>query len=199
MPTADTKVMAMQRTAKTRAFAGRRFLVRPIVAAGGMSSVAGMRAGALVRRALSLCALIVALCATGGADPLSAQTTTKPDLSGRWTSAKGTYVLDITRCGEGWCGIRLKPDQTCGALALRLSARAEATSPHRLEGTLNLEPAMQNYRVTATAKPLDAARPTELHVFGAPETSGLPTRIIPFVDQLVRGPEAICRHDNKVS
>lgn len=198
MPTTKTEAIARHRPTNTSHSGGWLAIKHSTAAAGGMSFVAGMRVGARVFRTVALYSLIVAIYATGVAHPLRAQTPV-PDLSGRWTSARGNYVLDITGCGDDWCGVRLKADRSCGALALRLSARPDATNPHRLAGTLNLDASVQLSRITATAMPLDAARPAELRLSGAPDTSGVPTRVIPFIDRLVRGPDAACRHDGKVS
>ena len=198
MPTAKTDAIAKHCVTKTRHLCNRLTVKWSSVAARVMSIVAGMWADNLIIRAVVLCALIVASYAAKVVHPLRAESV-KPDLSGRWTSATGNYVLDITRCGDDWCGVKLKTDQSCGALALRLAARPDATDPHRLGGTLNLDPAVQLYQVTATVTPRDAARPSELRLSGTPDTSGLPTRVIPFSDRLVRGPDATCRRDSKVS
>lgn len=198
MPTAKNEIIAKHRATTTKLSCGRfaaRFLS---VAAGGISIVSGTRAGTLIFRAVALGASSLTLYATDVVHPLRAQTP-NPDLSGRWTSARGSYVLDIARCGDEWCGVKLKADQSCGPLALRLSARPDAGNPHQLGGTLDLDPAVQRYQVTATSMPLDAAHPAELRLSGTPNTSGVPTRVIPFIDQLVRGPDATCRHDGKVS
>ena len=197
MPTAETKITIAHKARNLRQRAPGARDLRGLERPAGMFIASGIRSGHRSRQA-ALYASIMALCAIVATGPLAAEAT-GPDLSGRWTSSRKDYALDITRCGDDWCGVKLKPDGACGALALRLAARPDPASPNRLAGTLNLDPAAQVYRVGATAMPLEAGRPTELRLSGAPETSGLPTRVIPFYDVLVRGAEATCRHDGKVS
>ena len=150
-------------------------------------------------RASTLSALIVALCAIGGARDLSAQMPSK-DLSGRWTSQRHGYVLDVTRCGAEWCGIKLKPDQSCGALALRLTSTPSTDGLRGLVGSLILEPTVRTYKISASTSPAGAMRPNEIHLLGNPnDPPQLLTRTILFQDTLVRGPEANCTAESKPS
>lgn len=122
------------------------------------------------------------------------------DLAGRWTSQRHGYVLDITRCGGDWCGVKLNTDQTCGPLAMRLTNGASATERQGLVGTLALEPAVSTYKVRAHPKPADAVRPTEIHLLGNPDELPQPiTRLIQFSDTLARGPEPMCKAEGKLS
>ena len=150
-------------------------------------------------RTLSLGAVIVALSVAGGALGVNAQTPSE-DLSGRWTSQRHGYVLDVTRCGAEWCGIKLNSDQSCGALALRLAPASSMDEPRGFIGTLNLEANVQTYKVSATGTPIDATRPTEIHLLGNPNMPPQPmTRMIQFQDMLVRGLEATCSAERKLS
>ena len=150
-------------------------------------------------RAKAFSTLIVALYVVGGLGDVNAQTPAW-DLSGRWTSQRHGYVLDVTRCGAEWCGIKLNADQSCGALALHLALGLAAGEQRGLIGTLNLEPIVQTYKVSATVAPFGATRPTELRLLGNPNMPPQPmSRMIPFQDSLVRGPEATCRTDGKLS
>lgn len=124
----------------------------------------------------------------------------KADISGRWTSQKFGYVIDITRCGTEWCGIRLKADLACGALALRLSPVSTGGDQGRLNGTLTLDPAAQTYKVGATPEGPAGERPAKLFLAGNPDAPPHPlSRMILFQDSLVRGPEASCLAEGKVS
>ena len=141
--------------------------------------------------------LIVALFAAGGASVVAAQTPVL-DLSGRWTSQQLDYVLDVTRCGAEWCGIKLNADRSCGALVLRL---AQPTPPSRqpwLVGTLSLDPATLKYKVSATVSSESGS--SEMMLIGNPDgPPQLGSRTIQFHDKLVRGPDAVCRPEGKVS
>jgi len=122
------------------------------------------------------------------------------DISGRWTSPQHGYVLDITRCAAEWCGIMLKADKSCGALALRLAAAPAGDGQQGLSGTLNLDPAAQTYQITARTSGPAGGPPIGLTLIGNPNTPPQPmTRMILFHDNLVRGAEAVCQADGKVS
>lgn len=122
------------------------------------------------------------------------------DLSGRWTSQRHGYVLDVTRCGAEWCGIKLNPDQSCGALALRLAPVSSTDGLRGLVGSLILEPTVRSYKISASASPAGAMRPNEIRLLGNPNAPPQPmTRTILFQDTLVRGPEATCTAESKPS
>jgi hypothetical protein len=160
----------------------------------------GMRASLRNFPICSFSTLIVALCATAVPNSLFAQGTAE-DLSGRWTSQRHSYVLDISRCGPEWCGIKLNADRSCGAVALRLAPVAAAEPlAGRFTGTLILDPAARTYKVRAAPGPDGASRPQEIHLSGNPDfVPTIFTRSIPFQDLLVRASEPTCRTERKVS
>ena len=45
---------------------------------------------------------------------------TPPELEGRWIAQHRPLVLDILRCGKGWCGVEVISGSTCGKTVLRL-------------------------------------------------------------------------------
>ena len=122
------------------------------------------------------------------------------DLTGRWTSANHKYVLDIVKCGEDWCGVKINADQSCGAIALRLSHVAKAGTIVMLNGRLDLQPEIEPYEVSISFDNANNANPTQIQMLGDPnEAPSLMTRTIRFYDLLARSGEAQCKAESKTS
>lgn len=140
----------------------------------------------------------MALCAAAVLPKAWGQTTVE-DLSGRWASQRHGYTLDVTRCGAEWCGVKLKDDKSCGAVVLRLERRVVEANRPPFEGTLTLDPAARTYQVYATPSLAGAAGAPEIFLLGYIGRPNPLSRTIPFQDTLVRGGDAVCRAENKVS
>lgn len=124
------------------------------------------------------------------------------DLGGRWTSGRLHYALDIARCGDGWCGVRLNADASCGAVVLRLQqmATAGAGSSVTLSGHLDLQPDFEPYAVSIVLDATGNAAPETLSLLGNPSVApSLFTRTLAFSDLLVRSGPAICKAEPKTS
>lgn len=122
------------------------------------------------------------------------------DLTGRWTSAHYKFVLDIAKCGEAWCGIKINVDQSCGALALRLRHVAKAGDTVMLVGRLDLQPDIKPYEVSISFLNANNASPVEVQMLGDPnEAPSFLTRTIPFYDRLARNGDAQCKPEPKTS
>ncbi len=122
------------------------------------------------------------------------------DLTGRWTSAKHKFVLDIVKCGETWCGVKINADQSCGEVALRLRHVAKAGATVMLVGRLDLQPEIEPYEVSVTFDNANNANPTEVQMLGDPNvTPSLLTRTIQFYDLLARSGDAQCKAVAKTS
>lgn len=120
------------------------------------------------------------------------------DLGGRWTSDRLHYVLDIGKCGEEWCGVRLNPDQSCGAIVLRLKHIAKAGTMVGLAGHLDLGPEVESYEVSVFFDNSGNVSPDKLQIQGNPKVApSLLTRTIKFYDLLARTGDAICKADPK--
>ncbi len=125
------------------------------------------------------------------------------DLSGRWTSASFHYVVDIGKCGTGWCGVRVNTDQSCGGVALRLAYTKTEESYVLFQGTLDLQPEIEPYQVgvsfeSSAAAPV--AAPMEVTLLGNPNRApDVMTRVISLSDRLVRGGDAQCKAEAKTS
>lgn len=146
---------------------------------------------------LSIAALFIGLTALPSI--ASAETETY-DLGGRWTSDRLHYVLDIAKCGEEWCGVRVGGDESCGAVALRLRWDGEEKAPIRFIGHLDLQPEIKPYEVSVTLDPAGSAKPTRIEMLGdTDEAPSFMTRTIPFYESLVRGGDAKCKTEPKTS
>lgn len=129
----------------------------------------------------------------------SAQTVTY-DLGGRWTSDRLHYVIDIGKCGEEWCGVRLNDDEICGATVLRLRLPAETNGLAKLTGTLDLRPEVTPYKVSVTFETVGDVKPIRIEMLGDPdEAPSFMTRTIKFYDQLARTGDATCKAEPKTS
>lgn len=126
--------------------------------------------------AFILAALAAAFgCLMAAASPASAEVRPS-DLAGRWV----TYVADpkvpcthpacrlaydLVPCGEGWCGIEVKEDKSCGRTAMRLDAGAPAQSGVTFSGRYERAESTQPYTVRAHLYP--TPRPAARHAGAA--------------------------------
>src|SRR5262245_1516819 len=73
-------------------------------------------------------AMVSMFCVAGMAGAASAPIT-PDDLNGRWVSAERGLTLDVARCGEGWCGVEVKADASCGRTQLRVGGAEDTVYP----------------------------------------------------------------------
>ncbi len=134
------------------------------------------------------------------------------DIGGRWSgkprilSADAsrcgpegcTLTLDIVACAEGWCGIDVTKDQTCGGKALQLTPMKD----ERLgfTGKLTLADGTQAYVVETVLREGENGQPPRLNFVGdtGPELM-IFRRSFPFSAQLARTGDAVCKLDKPVS
>lgn len=109
-------------------------------------------------------------------------------------------VLDVSRCGEGWCGVLVGKDGLCGATALRLGAgRPGRNQVIEFDGRLELASGVEPYTIRATLGSAEGDGPM-LWLTG--DTGGeyrLYRRTFPFEAQLARSGDAVCRAESKTS
>lgn len=134
------------------------------------------------------------------------------DLNGRWKGqpmgyldpakvcgAKGCdLTLDIVRCGEKWCGIKLEKADACGGVALTLTPHQEkdpAVTPV-LDGKLELADGTQPYVIEAVLRPGADGKMTQLTMVGdtGPELM-IMRRSFPFRAVMARIGDAVCKMD----
>lgn len=160
---------------------------------------------AFVRTLLSagVCVLAVAALIASGA---AASELDASSIAGRWTGASywekghGILTLDIAKCGAGWCGVKVEVGETCGAVALRVGARAVDENSARFEGSLALAAGTEPYQVHVAIFPLnDDGRP-QMQITG--DTGGeyrAYRRSFPFEAALARVQDPVCHAPRDVS
>jgi hypothetical protein len=124
-----------------------------------------------------------------------------PTLEGRWVDEgwADKLVLDISACGEGWCGVKVA-DGSCGATVLRVKQAEETQLPGRdgFTGKLELAAGAQPYFVKLQA--WRTAEADRLEIIG--DSRGDFSRLrrwYPFTAHMVRRGNAECRADAKTS
>jgi len=128
-------------------------------------------------------------------------------FEGRWAALNQSLTLDLSPCGDGWCGVEVTSAGSCGRTMLRTRSRSPEETGFII-GRLEL---------AAQARPYTVA----LHLFkrgpdgdrrllrGTPDTlmirgnSGgefdFMRRMYPYMVAFARVGDAACRHDPKVS
>jgi hypothetical protein len=154
-------------------------------------------------RAVAVC-MVAALCVAGvaRAEP---RDYAPSELEGRWVAAKRNLVLDITRCGEGWCGVEVTNDKTCGAVVLRFEHMRPENSGGSvfgaaLFGRLELAAETRPYAVQVLFYERTARDPVRLYINGSTGgTFDLMRRTFPFQAAFARLGDQICAAAPKVS
>ena len=154
--------------------------------------------------------------------PKPSEALTQPvTLAGRWTGPtvrptdmmaragcdKGCPItFDIVACDKGWCGIEVRDDQSCGAVALRIHQNATKSAVTWFDG--NLERAkgsaafvIQASYFVANTGSKDSTKPPMLHVFGDTGPAGMlfMRRSFPFQAELARTGDAVCTLEKATS
>lgn len=128
-----------------------------------------------------------------------------PDLTGRWSDThKGNLTLDITRCGESWCGVIVAGDGACGFRALQMVISRPPANPGPAptftgyEGEFRYREGGELYKAIASIAP-NAGPAALLMIHGNPATAPPYARMMLLHLQLARQGEARCRTDRPVS
>jgi hypothetical protein len=139
---------------------------------------------------------------------------TPSDLAGRWvtyvadakvpcTHPSCRLAYDLVPCGEGWCGIEVKEDKSCGRTAMRLDAGAPTQHGVTFSGRYERTDATQPYVVKALLYPPPRPKtPGDLFLHVQGSTDGqfpLARRFFPLQMMLSRAGDALCRAQPKVS
>ena len=128
---------------------------------------------------------------------------TSADFVGRWTSVRKTLTLDVSRCGDGFCGV-VVTNGTCGYTALRVgedanNALSQIAKTRELTGRLQLAANTEPYGVRATLTRNESGAPT-LYISG--HTGGAFSAIrrsYDYNEMLARTGDAACAPDPKTS
>jgi hypothetical protein len=132
------------------------------------------------------------------------------DIAGRWrgenyspikcTEEACKMTFDIVACGQGWCGVVVGENDTCGTTALTLGAGSSLNGEMQYQGHLNFEPEARPYVVRVELVPHRDNGTIMLYILGASK-SEFPalSRDYPFNAMLVRAGDAVCKADKPVS
>jgi hypothetical protein len=138
--------------------------------------------------------MVAGLCVGGAAraEPLAAT-----QVEGRWDNARHNLTLDISRCGEGWCGVEVR-DGVCAKTALRITARGASHEDARFDGRLALADRGQPYVVSATLYAHEGV--IRLQLLGNPGDKLEPLRRwYPLNEQMARSGPPQCKPESTVS
>jgi hypothetical protein len=137
-------------------------------------------------------------------------------LAGRWSGSHYGYghaassgncgaegcnlTYDIVGCKEGWCGIVVNADKTCGAIGVRLAADTKGAEPNAFDGKLELAKGTAAYTVKAWFHADKDSGTVQLSFLGdtGPELL-LMRRSFPFEANLARTGDAVCTLDKATS
>ena len=154
--------------------------------------------------------ILASLCLLALTAPVVAAEVKPEQIAGRWSGA--TYgmksgariTLDIVACGSAWCGIKVEPDDKCGATALKLDSVQPLGGPQsdslQFNGTLELMPGTEPYMVQAWLLSANEKHPLMIQISG--DTGGVYReyrRSFPFEARLVRVQDAVCHAPATVS
>ena len=120
------------------------------------------------------------------------------DFGGRWLSKERKLTLDVSRCGDGWCGVEVTNGASCGRTVLRLDSGQQGKETVRFSGSLQLAARTQPYGVQAIL----ARNGDALSVVINGHTGGafqFARRTYDFRDVFARIGDSVCRPDAKVS
>ncbi len=124
-------------------------------------------------------------------------------LEGRWVANNKSLALDLSRCGDGWCGIEVTNAGSCGRTILRV-ANGTGDDDGKLTGRLQLATQTQPYTIAIHLFRRNPNDPETLmirgHTRGDAGTHVQPwRRIYPYMAEFARVGDITCRHDPKVS
>ena len=171
--------------------------------------------------AASVMAVSMIASRLGGSAAAEEAITKAPDLkpislAGRWTGqyygfghsgedtdcsdsgCKLTY--DIVACKEGWCGISVQADNSCGAKALHLSANPQQDGGPMFQGRLEIAKGAAPYAVGTWPSVDKDTGAVSLHLIGNTGAELLLfRRSYPFDATLTRSGDAVCTLDKTTS
>lgn len=146
--------------------------------------------------------------AAAGEESATATDAAPPSLAGRWIGKNYGFsraddekgcdddgcrlAYDIVACKDGWCGITLNADNSCGDVGLHLAADTESDR-HVFKGRVELAKRTAPYSVQVWLNSDKDASLPELHLIGATDLKFLlMRRSFPFEARLARSGDAVC-------
>src|SRR5262245_36066405 len=124
-------------------------------------------------------------------------------FEGRWIADNQSLTLDLSRCGDGWCGVEVTNAGSCGRTILRV-AKSTGDSNSELTGQLELAAQAQPYAIGINLYRRDPNDPGTLlisgHTRGDTGTHFEPwRRTYPYQVEFTRVGDAVCLPSPKVS
>ena len=157
--------------------------------------------------------ILSSLCVLATAAPLAAGAADnglKPmQIAGRWMgdtyakTAGGTMTLDISPCGNAWCGVKVESGDKCGATALKVESVEPVDTPSdsmQFNGQLELAAGTEPYTVHLWVVPPGESGQLTMQMTG--DTGGqyrAYRRSFPFEAQMARINDAVCHAPASVS
>lgn len=181
------------------------------------SGKARVAAGVVIVASVMAFAIIASSFGSSAAAETSEEAKSAPvariSLAGRWSGKRYGYgrgdeegdcgsgctlAYDFVACKEGWCGIAVNDDKTCGAIGVRLASNASGNGGGAFKGQLVLVKGSAAYAVEAWYRTDDGI--TKLHFLGdtGPELR-IMRRSFPFEADLARTGEATCTLEKATS
>ena len=143
-----------------------------------------------LRLGLAAASMLAAFCVGGMAKAGIEQT-----FEGRWVASNQGLTLDLSRCGDGWCGIEVTQTGTCGRTVLRAS-----NDDGQFTGRLELTTQTQPYTIAMHLFRRNPSDPQTLMIRGHTGTGFDPwRRMYPYMVAFARTSDVTCRPDPKVS
>ena len=128
--------------------------------------------------------ILMATCALASGRGLAAH-----EIEGRWETKAKDLVLDISRCGERYCGQAVNSSNTCGRTILTIGYNATSQT---FDGELVVSGRAHPYKVkVSTTRAADAA-PAKMTIVGDDVEPSLARRTFPFRALLARSGDAVC-------
>ena len=149
--------------------------------------------GAVVNRSVTV-GMITAVCVAG----MAIAAVVPAEFGGRWHSDGKNLTLDVSRCGNGWCGVEVTNRATCGRTVLRLDDGEHDSGSMSFSGSLQLALGSEPYGVRTVLQ----RRGDALALIITGHTGGrfqFARRTFDFQAEFVRVDNSTCPPDVKVS
>ncbi len=131
-----------------------------------------------------------------------------PDIAGRWVDKrKGDLTLDVSRCGDGWCGVIVNAKGQCGFRALAMKLRHPRVTDHGdnpkhhavYNGEFRYREGSELYRVSASVQLKDGGQTGDMWIGGNPDRTPEYARMMLLNLRLVREGDGRCPAERPVS
>ena len=156
---------------------------------------AAPRTRSVMRRLGSVASLTVAAFCVAGVAKADIQRT----FEGRWVANNQSLTLDLSRCGDGWCGIEVTAGGSCGRTVLRAFNDPDGL----ITGQLQVDVQTHPYTIGMHLFRRNPNDPETLMIRGHTRGSLAQfdgwRRIYRYMVEFARVGDAACRHDPKVS